>query len=126
MSILKVARLGHPILRMRAKPLSAPDLKGRDVQQFIDDVVATMREYRGAGLAAPQVHTPYRIVVIEEQGASEDGTRPPVPLTVLVNPVLRPAGEETAEDWEGCLSIPDLRGRVHRWTSILAEGLDRP
>jgi peptide deformylase len=122
--ILKVARLGHPVLRMQAKPLSRPDLKGRDVQRFIDDMVETMQDYHGVGLAAPQVHTPYRIIVIERQDESEEGD-PAVPLTILINPTLTPIGDETAEDWEGCLSIPDLRGRVPRWTSISVQGLDR-
>ncbi|MBI2950661.1 peptide deformylase [bacterium] len=125
MAILKVARLGHPVLRMKARPLSRSDIKGRDIQQFVDDMVETMRDYHGVGLAAPQVHAPYRIIVIEEQEASEDGTRPAVPLTALINPTLGPAGDQTAEDWEGCLSIPDLRGKVPRWASVSVRALDR-
>ncbi len=125
MPILKVARLGHPVLRMQAKPLSRADLKDRDVQRFIDDMAETMQDYHGVGLAAPQVHISSRIIVIEEQPGSGDGTRPAVPLTVLVNPTLSPVSETTVEDWEGCLSIPDLRGRVPRWTAISVQALDR-
>lgn len=125
MAILKVACLGHPVLRMKARPLSRSNIKGRDIQQFVDDMVETMRDYHGVGLAAPQVHAPYRIIVIEEQEASEDGTRPAVPLTALINPTLGPAGDQTAEDWEGCLSIPDLRGKVPRWASVSVRALDR-
>lgn len=125
MSILKVARLGHPVLRASAKLLSRSDLKGHDVQRFIDDMVETMRDCHGAGLAAPQVHVPHRVVVIEAQAASEEGRQPEVPLMVLINPNLTPAGEGIAEDWEGCLSIPDLRGRVPRQTSISVRALDR-
>ncbi len=123
MSILKVARLGHPVLRAPAKPLSRSDLQGHDVQRFIDDMVETMRDYHGVGLAAPQVHVPYRMAVIE--AVSEEGTGPEASLTVLINPTLTPAGEDLAEDWEGCLSIPDLRGRVPRWTSLSVQALDR-
>lgn len=125
MPILKVARLGHPVLRMPAKPLSRSDLKDRDTQRFIDDMVETMRDYHGVGLAAPQVHDSRRIIVIEEQRGDEEETKPAVPLTVLVNPVLTPLGGGTVEDWEGCLSIPDLRGRVPRWAAISVQALDR-
>ncbi len=125
MPILKVARLGHPILRIQAKPLSKSDFKDCDIQRLIDDMVETMQDYHGVGLAAPQVHTPRRIVVIEGQPASEDGTRPAIPLTVLANPALTPLSETTVEDWEGCLSIPDLRGRVPRWAAVAVQALDR-
>lgn len=125
MPILKVARLGHPVLRAKARPLTRSDLKDRDLQRLIDDMVETMADYHGVGLAAPQVHTPLRIAVIEEQPASEDGTRPGTPLEILINPALNPLSETIHEDWEGCLSIPDLRGRVPRWTAIGVQALDR-
>ena len=125
MSILKVARLGHPILRERAEPLSSFDLQERDVQGLIDDMVETMREYHGVGLAAPQTHNPHRIVVIESQDESEEGEGTLDPPTVLINPRVTPIGDEIAEDWEGCLSLPDLRGRVSRWRAISVEALGR-
>jgi peptide deformylase len=122
---LKIARLGHPLLREKAKPLSRSELRDDSTQRLIDDMVETMRDYRGVGLAAPQVHEGRRILVVEEQPGSEDDARPTIPLTVLVNPVLTPIGEGRAEGWEGCLSIPDLRGKVSRWTALAVEGLDR-
>jgi peptide deformylase len=124
MAILKVARLGHPVLRSAAEPLTRGQIRSAEVQRLIDDMVETMREYDGVGLAAPQVHSTWRLVVVEVP-ASEDGARQALPLTVLANPVLTPEGEERALDWEGCLSLPDLRGQVPRFTRVRLEALDR-
>src|SRR6476660_7134562 len=117
MSILKVARMGHPVLRARAKPLDPADIKSAAVQQLIDDMFETMQEYQGIGLAAPQVHESVRLFVagIAPKAGDEDGDdedEDPVPLMALINPEITIVGEETADDWEGCLSIPDIRGRV--------------
>jgi peptide deformylase len=120
MSILKVARMGHPVLRRRAQPLDPGEIRSPRIQQLIDDMVDTMREYQGIGLAAPQVHESLRLFVA---GMGEDDER--MPLMVLVNPEVTPVGEETAEDWEGCLSIPDVRGRVPRAREVQVRAYDR-
>ena len=125
MAILKVARLGHPVLRQRAEPVSLEALRSVHVQRFIDDMIETMREYDGAGLAANQVHTLQQIAVIEVQSNPRYPQAPPIPLTVVVNPVVTALTEETEEDWEGCLSVPDMRGMVPRYTALRLECLDR-
>jgi peptide deformylase len=124
MSILKVSRLGHPVLRDRTRPLSQSFLAKSSTQTLIDNMIETMYEYHGVGLAAPQVHESLLLTVIESQGE-----RGRIPLTVLVNPVVTVLGEnpdaDRVEDWEGCLSIPDLRGRVPRYRRLKVEALDR-
>ncbi|MGH7355784.1 MAG: peptide deformylase [Candidatus Rokuibacteriota bacterium] len=125
MAILKVARLGHPVLRHTAVPLDPEMVRDAGVQRFIDDLVETMREYNGAGLAANQVHTPVQIAVLEVHANARYPDSPEIPLTVLINPVVTPLTEEMEEDWEGCLSVPDMRGRVPRYTSARLECLDR-
>jgi peptide deformylase len=125
MAILKVARLGHPVLRQVAQPVPVERIRSADVQRFIDDMIETMREYSGAGLAANQVHTPIRVAVIEVAENPRYPEAPQVPLTVLVNPVVTPLTEELEEGWEGCLSVPDMRGRVPRYTAVRLECYDR-
>ncbi|HEV8583743.1 MAG TPA: peptide deformylase [Methylomirabilota bacterium] len=125
MAILKVARLGHPVLRQPAQPLTQDEIRSAGVQQFIDDMVETMREYDGAGLAANQVHVPRQIAVIEVQKNPRYPEAPEIPLTVVINPVVTALTEETEEGWEGCLSVPDMRGVVPRYTSVRLECLDR-
>jgi peptide deformylase len=121
MSILKVARMGHPVLRKRARALDKAALKHPLTQKLIDDMIDTMHEYHGVGLAAPQVHEDVRIFVAlldEEPGPESDAV-------ALINPEITPDGTATQEGWEGCLSIPDIRGMVPRYTSILVNALDR-
>jgi peptide deformylase len=125
MAVLKVARLGHPVLRQVARAVSPEEIRSPGLQRFIDDMIETMREYDGAGLAANQVHTPVQIAVLEVQANPRYPQAPTVPLTVLVNPVVTPLTEEMAEDWEGCLSVPDMRGQVPRYTAVRLECLDR-
>ncbi|HVC19591.1 MAG TPA: peptide deformylase [Vicinamibacterales bacterium] len=122
MAILKVARMGHPVLRTRAQAVDRRDLKSPRIQRLIDDMIETMHEYRGVGLAAPQVHEELRIflAVVEDGDEKETLLRP----TVVVNPELTMSGE-TVEDWEGCLSIPDIRGKVSRPKETHLRGLDR-
>jgi peptide deformylase len=120
MSILKVSRLGHPVLRMEAQRLSPQQLGTPEIQKLIDDMMVTMVEYYGVGLAAPQVHESLAIAVLESHGPRGD-----IPMTVLVNPDVTILGEEQVEDWEGCLSIPDFRGRVPRWNKLRVDALDR-
>jgi peptide deformylase len=125
MAILKVARLGHPVLRKITGEVTAGELNSAATQQFIDDMIVTMNEYDGVGLAADQVHVSKQIAVLEVAGNPRYPNKPDVPLTVLVNPRITPLSEETEEDWEGCLSVPDLRGRVPRYKSIRVEAWDR-
>jgi peptide deformylase len=126
MSLLKIARLGHPVLRQVATPVENAELKSAAFSQFVDDMIDTMRESDGVGLAAPQVYAPKRVVIVEVKGPHPRyPNQPEVPLTVLVNPVVVWHSQEKEDDWEGCLSIPDLRGRVPRWQSLQIKALDR-
>jgi len=121
MSILKVARMGHPVLRAKARAIDKAELKSPELQQFIDDMVDTMYEYSGVGLAAPQVHEAVRVFVamLDADGRGEGDA------TVLVNPEILVVGDQTVEGWEGCLSVPDVRGRVSRAQHIKVSALDR-
>jgi peptide deformylase len=121
MSILKVARMGHPVLRQRGRPLERSELLSSSVQQLIDDMIDTMHEYNGVGLAAPQVHQSMRLFValLEEEPDSSTAA------TVVVNPEVVANASATDEGWEGCLSVPDIRGLVPRLTDITIRALDR-
>ncbi len=125
MAILKVARLGHPVLRKTAEPVPAEAIRSPEIQRLIDDMIETMREYNGAGLAANQVHVPKQICVIEVTGNPRYPDAPTIPLTVLINPAVSPLTAETEDGWEGCLSIPDMRGMVPRYTTVRLEAADR-
>jgi peptide deformylase len=125
MSILKVTRLGHPVLRQMTRDLAPKDIQTPALQKLIDDMIETMKEYDGVGLAADQVHESKQICVLEVADNPRYPNKSKVPLTVLINPRITPLTEETEEDWEGCLSIPDLRGRVPRYKSIRVQALDR-
>jgi peptide deformylase len=124
MSILKVARIAHPVLRSPAKPVSKAAFKDPLFHKLIDDMRETMYEYEGVGLAAPQVHEGLRLAVIEVAG-DDERAHAEVPFLVLVNPVLTPLGDEKLNGWEGCLSIPDLRGVVPRFKRVKLDALDR-
>jgi peptide deformylase len=121
MSILKVARMGHPVLRERARPVEPAELKHPLLQKLIDDMIETMHEYHGVGLAAPQVHEDLRIFV----GLLEEEPGPKSDAFVVINPLIVPSGQTMAEGWEGCLSVPDIRGMVPRFTEITLRALDR-
>ena len=123
MSILKVARMGHPVLRAKARAVDRSEIKGAAIQKLIDDMIDTMVEYHGVGLAAPQVHEGVRIFVAALDADSEEGDRhEPI---AIINPEIIPVGSEVVEDWEGCLSIPDIRGRVPRAREITVRAFDR-
>jgi peptide deformylase len=124
MSILKVARIGHPVVRTAAKPVPKGAFRDPLFQKLIDDMRETMYEYEGVGLAAPQIHEGLRLAVIEVPG-SDERSRAEVPFMVLVNPVVTPIGEERANAFEGCLSVPDLRGAVPRFKHVKLEAFDR-
>jgi len=123
--ILKVARLGHPVIRTKAQPVNAEDIGRREFQTLIDDMIETMHEYIGVGLAGPQVHLPLRLAVLEVADNSRYPNNPPVPLTVLINPLVTVIDRKPVEDWEGCLSIPDFRGLVPRFKEVRVEALGR-
>lgn len=123
--ILKVARMGHPVLRQEAEPIPPEQITSPEVQEFIDDMIDTMYDYDGAGLAAPQVHVSKQIVVMEVSENPRYPNAPAIPLTVYINPEITPLTEDMDEDWEGCLSVPGLRGRVPRYTKIRLRAYDR-
>jgi peptide deformylase len=125
MSILKVARIGHPILRKVAQELSAEDIAKPETQRLIDDMIETMKEYDGVGLAAVQVHISRQIAVLEVTDNPRYPHKEKVPLAVLINPKIETLTDEMEEDWEGCLSINELRGQVPRYKNIRVVGLDR-
>jgi peptide deformylase len=122
MSILKVARMGHPVLRGKALPIERNRIRSAPVQRLVDDMIETMIEYHGVGLAAPQVHEELRVFVAMLD-TSEDG-QPAEPIAII-NPEVTPLGADLVEDWEGCLSIPDIRGRVPRAREIRLRAFDR-
>jgi peptide deformylase len=128
MAILKVARMGHPVLRAKAKAISPGDIKHPAVQSLIDDMLDTMIEYHGVGLAAPQIHEGLRIFVgVLDSGKPGGDGEDPVDAEpiALINPEITPVGDEVVEDWEGCLSIPDIRGKVPRAKEIRLRAYDR-
>ncbi len=122
MSILKVARMGHPVLRAQARPLERSEIKGAYIQKLIDDMLDTMAEYHGVGLAAPQVHERVRLFVAALDDGEEGEDSEPL---ALINPEITVVGADVVEDWEGCLSIPDVRGRVPRAREIKVRAFDR-
>jgi peptide deformylase len=122
MAILKIARMGHPVLRGRAVPVADPTVP--EIRRLVADMIETLEDIGGAGLAAPQVHVPLRLVVFHvPAGRSSGADDPPQPLTVLANPVIEPIGTERELGWEGCLSVPGLRGAVPRWARIRYRGV---
>ncbi len=126
MTIRKIALLGEPVLRQLARDLTLEELPSARWQTFIDDLIETMRDADGAGLAAPQVFEPVRIAVIEVKGNNPRYPyKPAIPLTVLVNPIITPLTTDTFQNYEGCLSVVDLRGVVDRLTHIRVDYLDR-
>jgi peptide deformylase len=125
-SVLTIRELGDPVLRTPAAAVGPDELADPTTQELIDSMIETMRAADGAGLAAPQVGFSKRIAVIEVRpGNPRYPYKPPIPLTVIVNPVLEPLGEETYLNNEGCLSMPNLRGDLERWVNVSVRHLDR-
>lgn len=119
MSILKVSRMGHPVLRQKARTVERSAFKDPRFQKFLDDMIETMHEYHGVGLAAPQVHEELRVfVAMLDSGEDAEAS-------VLINPIITPVGSELVDGWEGCLSIPEIRGRVPRAAKIVVKAHDR-
>jgi peptide deformylase len=128
MAIRKIATVGHPVLREVARNVSQDELRSEGVQRFIDDMVETMHDANGAGIAANQVYEPIRICVIEINKNPRYPYKPNYPLTILVNPVVAPlpgTEQETFLNYEGCLSVPNLRGEVRRFAQVRVKGWDR-
>lgn len=123
MAILKIARMGHPILRGIAAPVADPTAP--EVTRLVADMMETLGDIGGAGLAAPQVHVSQRVVIFRVPDERITGRPDDMPqdLLALVNPVIEPAGEARELGWEGCLSVPGLRGAVPRWTRIRYRGV---
>ena len=123
MSILKVARMGHPVLRAKARPLEKAEIRSAAIQKLIDDMIDTMAEYHGVGLAAPQVHEGLRLFVAAlDAGDDERGAPSRSRSSTRRSPS---SASDVVEDWEGCLSIPDIRGRVPRAREIKVRAFDR-
>lgn len=122
MSLLKIARMGHPVLRRKAEPVADPTDPA--VARLVADMVDTMLDASGVGLAAPQVHVSRRIIVFQIPDARRQRDEPVGPdgVTALINPVVEPLGETLENGIEGCLSIPELRGVVPRWAAIRYRG----
>ncbi len=127
MSILKVAKLGQNVLRQTAEQVSEDVLKSEAAQRLIDNMIETMVDYDGVGLAAPQVHEPLSIITVqvEDNARYPEGSEESVPLTVIVNPEITSMSEEKFTDWEACLSLPGLGGLVERSLNVTVKGYDR-
>mgnify|MGYP000137240494 CR=1 FL=1 len=125
MAILKVAQIGHPVLRQQARPVTREELLTPAFQAFIDSMIETMRDAQGAGLAANQVHEPVQVCVMEVKDNPRYPYKPNIPLTILINPVLTPLSETKFENYEGCLSVPDMRGMVRRHVELRVQAWDR-
>jgi peptide deformylase len=124
-TLLKIAHIGHPVLRNRAREVERQELLAPETQRFIDDLIETMRDANGAGLAATQVHTPLRIFAVEVKDNPRYPYKPNIPLTIVVNPVVEPLTDERFDNYEGCLSVPNLRGVVSRFACVRVTGWDR-
>ncbi|MCW3066724.1 MAG: Peptide deformylase [Solirubrobacterales bacterium] len=125
MTLLEIRSVGDPVLRERAAEVSPDELRSPEFQRLIDDMIETMRAAGGAGLAANQVGERRRVAVIEVRDNPRYPYKPPIPLTVIVNPTLTPVDDETFAINEGCLSVPDLRGELPRHVSVRVDYLDR-
>jgi peptide deformylase len=124
MTLRKITPIGHPILRERTRDVTSVELASGEVQQLIDDMIETMRDAAGAGIAANQVYSPLRITTIEVTTNRRYPYKPPIPLTVCVNPTWEPLDDEQIEINEGCLSVP-LRGYLTRHVNIRVRYRDR-
>ena len=125
MAVLDIVRIGEPVLRLVADPVGAHELATPGFQRFIDDLVETMRAANGAGLAAPQVGVARRVFCVEVRDNPRYPYKPDLELRVLVNPELRVLSDETFMSYEGCLSIPDLRGLLPRALEVEVAYTDR-
>jgi peptide deformylase len=126
MAVREIVTIGHPVLRERAREISLEELRAPEIQTLIDDLIETKRAAHGAGIAANQVGEPVRVAIAEvEPGNPRYPYKPPIPLTVIVNPAIEPLTDELVEINEGCLSVPDLRGNLVRHVEVRVRYLDR-
>ena len=125
MSVRRVVKMGHPVLRQVARPLTAEEIGGDTITHLIADMIDTLHDYGGIGLAAPQIAEPVRLAIVEiEHGGSRYGEIPEIPLTVFINPEIEVINPDAAGFWEGCLSVPGLRGYVERPQHVRVRYLD--
>jgi peptide deformylase len=125
MALRKIATIGNPILRQVARKLTREELERPETQRFIDDLVETMLDANGAGIAAPQVHESISVCVLHVKDNPRYPYKPNIPLTVLVNAEVEATATETFLNYEGCLSVPNLRGEVPRFTEVRVRAWDR-
>lgn len=125
MPILKVAKLGNPILREIAQPVSPAEAQDPVFQSFLEDMTETMRKLDGVGLAAPQIFQSKQIIITEVNSNPRYPSASDLPLLILLNPIVTPLSEEKSEGWEGCLSVDNLRGKVVRYTRVGVTGFNR-
>ena len=125
MAVRRIIRMGHPLLRQAARPLTDAEIGSENVARLIHDMTDTLHDYGGIGLAAPQIAEPIRLAIIEIDGdGSRYGDMPEMPLTVFINPVISVLDPTTQGYWEGCLSVPGLRGFVERPQHVRVDYLD--
>jgi peptide deformylase len=124
-TIRAIAQIGEPVLRSPTREVGAEEIQTPEFQRFVDELIATMHHARGAGLAANQVFEPIQVCAIEVRDNPRYPYKPNIPLTVLINPRLEPLSQETFENFEGCLSVPNLRGVVRRHAELRVRALDR-
>ena len=125
MAVREILHVGNPLLREVSRPVTRNELASPEVQQLIDDLIDTMHAANGAGIAAPQIGELVRIATIEVTSNPRYPYKPPIPLTVVVNPVVEPLDDEQVEINEGCLSVPNMRGNVMRWVNVRVRYWDR-
>jgi len=125
LSIKQVLQIGHPVLAARAAEVDVDRIRSAEVQCWIDDMIDTMRDANGAGIAANQIGIPYRLFTIEVGNNPRYPYKPPIPLTVVINPEIEFLSDETFSSNEGCLSVPQIRGRVDRYVHIRVSYYDR-
>ncbi|GGF67242.1 peptide deformylase [Terasakiella brassicae] len=118
--ILKIARMGHPVLRARAAEVK--DIQAPEIARLVADMIETMQDANGAGLAAPQVHVPLRVMIFHVPRGRDAHIEDGLPLTVLINPEIEALGDDMNEAFEGCLSLPGMTGKVNRFTQIKYRG----
>lgn len=125
MAIRKIARMGHPVLREKTRELTREEISSPEIKRLVRDMIETMHEYGGVGLAAPQVHEPLRLAVIEfDEGNGRYETEAGQPLLVIFNARVKVLDPTPSGFWEGCLSVPGLRGFVERPSKIEVSYLD--
>ena len=124
MTVREIVSVGHPVLRQRTTEVAPTDIPTAEIQGLIADLIDTMRHANGAGIAANQIGVSLRVAVIEVNDNQRYPYKPAIPLTVVINPVIEPVDDELVEINEGCLSVPNLRGSLHRHVSVRVRSLD--